>query len=403
MLHNTPQQLNKLAKAREQTLRIAFIYDGLYPYTIGGIEKRLFEVSAHLAERGHEIHFFVPKYWRGESLIRWGKIFIHGVCKPPMRRFVKKRRSIGWPIFFAIKVFAAMLSHRFDIIDCQGFPYFPCFFAKTLSLLRNMPLFITWHECWGNYWYSYLGRTKGVLGRIVELIVSRLASRDLAVSSVVKDGLIGLGLDKSKIDVVPNGFDLNQIDSASPSDEEFDIIYVGRLSSHKNVDVLLQSVKILASRRPSLRCVVIGDGPEHQALVELADELKISSHVAFIGSLNSDKEVFSYMKASRIFVSLSTREGFSRVVIEANACGLPALVVRSRNNASASIVKTGLNGLVVNLEPHLIAFEIESLLEDRVHLSSLSHNAFAFSRNFDWSKISEQLEKSYRMYTQVDQ
>ena len=56
------------------------------------------------------------------------------------------------------------MKERFDIIDCQQFPYFSCFSAKFLSTLKKIPLMITWHEVWGDYWYEYLG-WKGFVGK----------------------------------------------------------------------------------------------------------------------------------------------------------------------------------------------------------------------------------------------
>ena len=67
---------------------------------------------------------------------------MHGVCKP-MQLYVDGRRSIKEAIYFAGKLLPKLMKEKFDVIDCQEFPYFPCFTAKVHSLLRRSKLVIT--------------------------------------------------------------------------------------------------------------------------------------------------------------------------------------------------------------------------------------------------------------------
>ena len=39
-------------------MKIAYVYDAVYPYRIGGVERRIFELAWRLAERGHEVHIY---------------------------------------------------------------------------------------------------------------------------------------------------------------------------------------------------------------------------------------------------------------------------------------------------------------------------------------------------------
>ena len=67
-------------------MKIAYIYDTIYPYTFGGVEKRIWELSTRLAQRGHEVHIFGPKFWTGSRIIQKEGIYLHGVCKAPCKR-----------------------------------------------------------------------------------------------------------------------------------------------------------------------------------------------------------------------------------------------------------------------------------------------------------------------------
>ncbi|MCL0080146.1 hypothetical protein M1O18_04520 [Dehalococcoidia bacterium] len=48
-------------------MKIAYIYDAVYPWIKGGVEKRIYEISKRLAERGHEVHWFGLKWRDGEN------------------------------------------------------------------------------------------------------------------------------------------------------------------------------------------------------------------------------------------------------------------------------------------------------------------------------------------------
>lgn len=376
-------------------MKIAYIYDTIYPFTFGGAEKRLWDLSKNLTHQGHEVHIFGPKYWKGPVIIKKEGIFYHGVCAPFSKRFNNGRRSIYGPIYFALKVFPALLKDSFDIIDCQEFPYFPCFAAKVCSLIRNKPMIITFHECWGSYWYSYLGTLKGLFGRIIELGVTKLGVKYIAISKTVKDNLMNMGLKENEIYLIPNGVEFEKIKRIPPNREKSDVIYVGRLAENKNIDILIKAVKIITFKRQNFKCAIIGDGPERQNLVRLTSELNIQGNVKFLGFLKSEDKVFSYIKASKVFVLPSTREGFSNVVLEANACGLPVIVVRNENNASTSLIAAGKNGFIVELNSEIFAKTIESLIENPVALERMSMEAQSFSSNYDWKRIASKFEAVY--------
>ena len=59
-------------------MRIAFVYDTVYPETKGGVEKRVWELARRLATRGHEVHLLVPHAWDGPARHRAGGCDLSG-------------------------------------------------------------------------------------------------------------------------------------------------------------------------------------------------------------------------------------------------------------------------------------------------------------------------------------
>jgi glycosyltransferase involved in cell wall biosynthesis len=72
----------------------------------------------------------------------------------------------------------------------------------------------------------------------------------------------------------------------------------------------------------------------------------VTDRVTFTGCLDGD-DVLAAMKAARVLVLPSVREGFGMVVLEANACGIPAITVRHPDNAAAELIAEEVNGWVV--------------------------------------------------------
>ncbi len=227
----------------EDLMRIAFVYDGAYPWIKGGVEKRVYEIGRRLAERGHDVHWYCVGWWlpdNGERTIEIDGIKYHAVCEP-LEIYVNGRRSIKAAIKFSISLTRPLLREKFDIIDCQQFPYFSCFSAKLASLVNKSSLIITVLEYWGDYWYEYLGKV-GIFGKIVERLTFNLTSDYITISSHVRNYL---SFCKDSIHIVPDGVPFNKIRKIKPSSEKANLIFVGRLIKHKNVDVLLKALHLL--------------------------------------------------------------------------------------------------------------------------------------------------------------
>ena len=373
-------------------MKIAYVYDAVYPWIKGGAEKRIYEISKRLVERGHEVHLFGIKWWGGEKDIMEDGVYLHGVCEP-RELYVDGRRSIKEGLYFAWKLLFS-LKGDFDIIDCQEFPYFPCFSAKMRSLLKKSELVITWYEIWGNYWFEYLGK-KGIFGWSVERMTAKIPHLAIPISEKIKKDLKSLGVSEEIMRVVPNGVDFYKIEKVERNSEDFDVIYVGRLISHKNIDVLLKTLYIVKKKIPDIKCGLIGDGPEKSKLISLSKKLGLDNNAVFFGFVEGDEAVYSYMKASKIFVLPSTREGFPNTILEANSCGLPAIIVRHEKNAGVGVVKNGYNGFILNLSPEEMAEKIIYLLQNEDEMRRLREYAREFAREYDWSIIVERIEEVY--------
>lgn len=366
---------------------IAFVSDAIYPYNKGGKETRLFEITTRLAKRGYDVHIYCMKWWPGIVNRIENGVHLHGIS-PHIPLYDGPRRSIKQGIIFGLACLK-LITAKFDVIDVDHMPFFPIYSVRLVCWLRRKRMVGTWNEVWGEaYWNEYLGGIKGKIASLIEKISCKLPDHILAISSLTSERLISsLSIPKNKIYVVPCGFDEDIINDSPLSSLSSDVIFVGRLLKHKNVDVLIQAVHQLKQENRMIICRIVGSGPEANTLKKLASSLGLENNVIFHGRLESHKEIFSLMKSSKVFVLPSTREGFGIVVLEANACSLPVITTNHQDNAAQLLAQK-----ITLLDHESIAQVIKEVLKSgKDYKKSIQANLEKYS----WTSVVDQIEKVY--------
>lgn len=149
----------------------------------------------------------------------------------------------------------------------------------------------------------------------------------IAVSHSIKERLVALGIAPDKITVLRNGVDLTLFRPRSrPQVRErlglsgITLLSVGNLVPLKGHDLVIQSLLSL----PGVTLLIVGNGPEQARLEALARRTGVESRVRFLGHVPHDVLADVYT-ASDILVLASSSEGWPNVLLEAMACGTPAV------------------------------------------------------------------------------
>lgn len=372
-------------------MKIAFVYDAIYPWVKGGAEKRIYELGKRLVADGNEVHIFGIKWWGGADIIQNEGMVLHGVCGS-MELYINGRRSFYEAIYFSIRLLPHLIKGSFDVIDVSVFPYFSCFTVKIVSIYKKIPMVTTWHEVWGDYWYEYLGKI-GSVGKFIERLVLRISTHSIAVSNHTKKSLESLGMDPHNIHIVTNGIDIKTINQIKPSIYKCDIIFIGRIIKEKNLDILIESVDNIKKYLPDIKCHIIGGGPEERKIKNLVCDLGLQDNIKFFGFLDYIN-VIAMLKSSKVLVLPSTREGFGIIIIEAFACGVPVVTARSPRNAANELVNKDA-GFVVDLNVREIGDSIYKVItDDRLH-KKMSFSAINLTQEYDWDKKIIQLINIY--------
>jgi len=237
-----------------------------------------------------------------------------------------------------------------------------------------------------------------IVKKIISKILYRKADTIVAISKGVKEDLIKtLKLPQEKVKVIYNPLDIDKIKRMAKEEinhpwlvnKEYPVIInVGRLIYQKGQDILLKAFKIVNEKIES-RLIVLGEGPLLNELKNLTKQLNIEDKVDFVGF---QKNPFSFISKSDVFVLSSRWEGFPNVLIEAMACGVPVISTDCPSGPN-EIIENGKNGILVKVDDvYGLAEAILSILENKNFSDALSKNALKSVEKFDVFNILRKYE-----------
>ena len=197
---------------------------------------------------------------------------------------------------------------------------------------------------------------------------------------------IDRGIEPEKLKILPRGLDTTLFDPAR-RDQTFwqrfgrngtglRLLYVGRVSKEKDLDVLAAAYEQLRGSELPLELFIVGSGPYSTALSEIVPD------AVFTGYLAGEELAAAYASAD-IFVFPSTTDTFGNVIIEAQASGLPVIV--SDVGGPQELVDDGVTGMVTKARDAAgVAQAIRMLATDPARRSAMGRKARESVLNRSW-------------------
>ncbi|MBG0777658.1 MAG: glycosyltransferase [Desulfovibrionaceae bacterium] len=215
-------------------------------------------------------------------------------------------------------------------------------------------------------------------------------------SRAVGDELAARGVAAERILVYPRGVDTGLFTPAKRNgffkkyglNGSLKLLYVGRVSREKNMAALERAYAGLAERHPGVELVVVGDGPYREQMQKNLE----GRRCLFTGTLLGDDLAAAYA-SSDLFVFPSTTDTFGRVVLEAQASGLP-VVVTDQGGPHENLVD-GETGMVVGAEDAALASAMETLIADPDRLREMGRRARSYCEK---RSTHQAFEETWRMY-----
>jgi teichuronic acid biosynthesis glycosyltransferase TuaC len=173
------------------------------------------------------------------------------------------------------------------------------------------------------------------------------------------------------------------------------LVTVGHLVARKRHADVMRALAVLAKRHPTLRYVIIGDGPERVALEGLAARLGVAERVEFRGQL-PPAEAIEEARRCTLFAMPSTEEAFGVAYIEAMAGGVPAIGCRGEPGPEEIAAAGDGFMLVPPGDIERLTQRIDELLSDPGRLREASIRAReTVAANFSWERCGEQTLAAY--------
>ena len=341
----------------------------------GGSERYVERMAEGLARSGYRVEIQCAAY-DGANAGEW-------------RDGVRYRRR-GNKFGVYVHALRAIRKARADlVVDVQnGMP----FFAR---LAAGGPVLVLVHHVHREQWISALGEA---LGRIGWWIESRLAPwlfrkcRYVTVSEITKGELADLGVDRSRITVVPNGLDTPP-HCESRRDTGPTLVAVSRLVPHKRIEHAIDVLARLARRWPDLRLEVVGRGPWDEVLREHARDRGVGDRVVLHGWVDEQAK-HEILERSWLHLCPSVKEGWGIVIMEAAAHGVPSVAYRAAGGVAESIVE-GRTGLLAE-DFDDFAAQVEGLLADQRRRDVMGAAGIEWASKFSWERSAADFETLVR-------
>jgi len=339
-----------------------------YAPAIGGAEKYIVDLSEELVRRGHQVDVLTSRAldfhsWRNElpgfeqrngvDVYRFRSLrrrdWVWAVLDFGLRRYWPRRRRRYEPLIFfgggpiAPGLLWAMLSRgrRYDLIHLNCLVYSHAAYGYWAARRRGVPVVVTPHAHASQEVTYNVGYQRAVMAGCDHVIADTPAERDL---------LLELGLDPWRVSVGGTGLDPTQYEDGSALEarrrlglplDAFVILFLGRKSDYKGLNVALEAHVALRRQRSNLHLLAVGPETDYSRALWTRYGNQEGVHVQ--GAVSHDEKLAA-LRACDCLVLPSIAEAFGIVFLESWIMERP--VVGARTGAVSSVISEGEDGLL---------------------------------------------------------
>ncbi len=385
-------------------MRIAVFSDNFYP-EIGGIQDSIEALGKGLAQRGHLVDFYVPRYGRrdyGRIKAEPREIYLAEnirICRLPAASFPTSTNQSRMVVPSPISWLRLLGASRPDVIHSQTF-FGVGLNALLASRVLRVPIVGTNHTAIKAF-DSYIPFG---MNQVMAYVLWYYNKCDL-VSAPSQSVFNEFGSNKllRPHEIVSNPIATEIFHPVSgeerrESKKEFrlggpTIAYAGRLAPEKNIDTILRAVALAKQRVPSVQLALAGHGSFESRLYDLARELQIEANVRFLGTL-PQQTLAKLFQASDLFVTMSTSETQGMALLQAMACGTPAVGANAR--ALPEYINEDCGFVVDPFDSKVLSERVVHLLESSSVRTAFGCSAASFARRFSTEAVVDRWESLYR-------
>jgi len=333
----------------------------------GGMATYSHEIVNGLRRMGHQVTFFHHGDRNGEGPEESSdSVALASVKMPLVKPLVLS------PGRAKRKLIDRLLQREFDLGHASFWFSSMDFDLPKLTRELGIPLVATFHVAFDSRISLWGGITSGTYRLYAPTLAK--CERVIVFGPAQRDILSHLGVPESIIRILPNGVDVEKF-SPGPSDrrEHYGadrlFVYMGRVDSEKNVDVLLEA--FLDCAPPTrVKLLIMGTGTERRRL----ERFYRDPRVIFTGHISEQEERIAILRGADGFFLPSTVEGLSLAMLEAMACGVATVATDVGTDGEA------LRGAGLVVDPRHLPVELGMAIRELIELPFLSHELGGLAR-----------------------
>ncbi|MBK5255242.1 MAG: glycosyltransferase family 4 protein [Vicinamibacteria bacterium] len=390
-------------------MRVALLSRSAHPlHPPGGMERAVYSLAKHLRAQGVDVTLFTrpgrnPEAFPGHVVMVKYQSYRLG----PHGRVLD--RTFNYPRFSALmgrEVAERVRRGEIDVVDAQGLSALGYGRERAKDASLGAPLVMNPQ---GMEEHHVRGFKALALGRLKRLSreAAQLADCVIATDEATKDDVPRLlEVDPRRVQVIPNGVDLEELRALTPEDAmpfTFEVlpwmsmcrplfVSVGRLEAYKGFGDSLEAFKRAAPALPrTWGWLVVGEGPLRHSLQASASGLQ--DHIQFTGRVG-EQSLHALYAGSDVFLHPTRFEGSSLVTLEAMAHGLP--VIATRAGGIPDKVKDGANGILVNPgDVDALAKAILKIANAPAERERMGRESIQLLEPFLWPRIAKRVIAQY--------
>ena len=274
------------------------------------------------------------------------------------------------PSFMLSSSLKVKFMKKYDIIHAHNIPS-----AKAMKNSKGKKI-LSLHGIFSQQVDELHGKTTGTISKKYENNALKWADAITVVSKEAFDYYTNLGY---KVFQIPNAIDISSLSSNEDRKYPKQIIFAGRLSHEKGIDLLIE----LAQKLPlETDLIILGSGPEEKKIQSL---VKTQKNIHFLGFQSKEKTI-SLIRGSDILIQPSLNEGISSTILEAMVC--KTLVIATNVGGNQELITDNETGFLVDINSSSQILEkIKDILSDKPTFENLTNNAFDHIQQYDWKVI----------------
>ena len=373
---------------------IVIFYDADFATEIGGAQKRLYYLAKHPKNSDHMVTWVSFKFWSGFKLkYEVGGITYVGILPKPRFYNSEGERSAVEPVLYLLNVILTAplwVKHRSFLIGQWPLAHIPPILLVGYLLKKN--IIVEWWETWGHYWKEQRDSTAGYLLEKLCLKIIDKVKAEIVTDCLEEKKKLEDVVSCCPITVCQNGVDTSYFKKQPKKVNTKRIVSLGRLKSHKRVDVIIDALVMYNDRNKQqpLTLVIIGDGPEREALMHLAKEPLSNGTIEFTGDIESYEELAGELQACDLGVLATQAGGGGNVTLkEYIAAGLPVIAaLNGEIGLDETLIQAELNGILVQApKAELICNALESYYSNIALQKQMLSFVAKQKPQLDWSAV----------------